>query len=39
MNYVVQRLLTFPLILLGVSILVFFSIRLVPGDAVNTAPS
>jgi peptide/nickel transport system permease protein len=35
MNYVVQRLLTFPLILLGVSILVFFSIRLIPGDAIT----
>ncbi|MBN9335039.1 ABC transporter permease [Devosia sp.] len=35
MNYVVQRLLTFPLILLGVSVLVFISIRLVPGDAIT----
>lgn len=35
MNYVVQRLLTFPLILLGVSVLVFVSIRLVPGDAIT----
>ena len=35
MNYVVQRLLTFPLILVGVSILVFVSIRLVPGDAIT----
>ena len=35
MNYVVQRLLTFPLILLGVSVLVFFSIRLIPGDAIT----
>lgn len=35
MNYVVQRLLTFPLILLGVSILVFVSIRMVPGDAIT----
>lgn len=35
MNYVAQRLLTFPLILLGVSILVFFSIRLIPGDAIT----
>lgn len=35
MNYVTQRLLTFPLILLGVSILVFVSIRLVPGDAIT----
>ncbi len=35
MNYVVQRLLTFPLILVGVSILVFVSIRLIPGDAIT----
>ncbi|HTJ58680.1 MAG TPA: ABC transporter permease [Devosiaceae bacterium] len=35
MTYVVQRLLTFPLILLGVSIVVFFSIRLIPGDAIT----
>ncbi len=35
MNYAVQRLLTFPLILLGVSVLVFFSIRLIPGDAIT----
>lgn len=35
MNYVAQRLLTFPLILLGVSVLVFVSIRLIPGDAIT----
>src|SRR3569623_1489960 len=35
MNYVAQRLLTFPLILLGVSVLVFFSIRFIPGDAIT----
>jgi peptide/nickel transport system permease protein len=35
MNYVTQRLLTFPLILLGVSVLVFVAIRLVPGDAIT----
>ena len=35
MNYVTQRLLTFPLILLGVSLLVFVAIRLVPGDAIT----
>lgn len=35
MNYVAQRLLTFPLILLGVSVLVFVSIRMVPGDAIT----
>jgi peptide/nickel transport system permease protein len=34
MNYLTQRLLTFPLILLGVSVLVFAAIRLVPGDAI-----
>jgi peptide/nickel transport system permease protein len=34
-NYVTQRLLTFPLILLGVSVVVFFSIRLIPGDAIT----
>jgi peptide/nickel transport system permease protein len=35
MNYVAQRLLTFPLILLGVSMLVFVAIRLIPGDAIT----
>ena len=35
MNYLAQRLLTFPLILLGVSLLVFFAIRLMPGDAIT----
>ncbi len=35
MNYVTQRLLTFPLILLGVSLLVFVAIRLIPGDAIT----
>jgi peptide/nickel transport system permease protein len=35
MNYVAQRLLTFPLILLGISVVVFFSIRLIPGDAIT----
>jgi peptide/nickel transport system permease protein len=35
MRYATQRLLTFPLILLGVSILVFVSIRLIPGDAIT----
>ena len=35
MNYVAQRLLTCPLILLGVSVVVFFSIRLIPGDAIT----
>jgi peptide/nickel transport system permease protein len=35
MSYLAQRLLTFPLILLGVSLVVFFAIRLVPGDAIT----
>ena len=35
MSYVAQRLLTFPLILLGVSVVVFVSIRLIPGDAIT----
>jgi peptide/nickel transport system permease protein len=35
MNDVAQRLLTFPLILLGVSILVFVAIRMIPGDAIT----
>lgn len=35
MNYVTQRLVTFPLILLGVSVLVFVAIRLVPGDSIT----
>jgi len=35
MSYVAQRLLTFPLILIGVSVLVFVSIRMIPGDAIT----
>ena len=35
MSYLAQRLLIFPLILLGVSVLVFVSIRLIPGDAIT----
>lgn len=35
MTYLARRLLTFPLILLGVSLLVFFSIRMIPGDAIT----
>jgi peptide/nickel transport system permease protein len=35
MKYVAQRLVTFPLILLGVSLLVFFAIRMIPGDAIT----
>lgn len=35
MRYVFQRLITFPVILFGVALVVFFSIRLVPGDAIT----
>jgi peptide/nickel transport system permease protein len=35
MNYIVKRLLTFPIILFGVSVVVFVAIRLVPGDAIT----
>ncbi|MCC2610561.1 ABC transporter permease [Neorhizobium petrolearium] len=35
MSYLTRRLLTFPLVMLGVSILVFVAIRLVPGDAIT----
>src|SRR3569623_2291925 len=35
MKYLTQRLAIFPLILLGVSLLVVFAIRLVPGDAIT----
>lgn len=35
MNYLTQRLAAFPLILLGVSVIVFTAIRLVPGDAIT----
>jgi peptide/nickel transport system permease protein len=35
MGYVTRRLVTFPLVLIGVSILVFVAIRLVPGDAIT----
>ncbi|MBQ0709967.1 MULTISPECIES: ABC transporter permease [unclassified Ochrobactrum] len=35
MNYVTRRLLTFPLVMLGVSILVFVAIRMVPGDSIT----
>ncbi|MCC5779721.1 ABC transporter permease [Nitratireductor sp. B36] len=35
MNYLARRLMTFPLVMLGVSVLVFVSIRLVPGDAIT----
>lgn len=35
MHYLARRLLTFPLVMLGVSILVFVAIRLVPGDSIT----
>jgi len=35
MNYLTRRLLTFPLVMLGVSILVFVAIRMVPGDSIT----
>jgi peptide/nickel transport system permease protein len=35
MGYVARRLVTFPLVMLGASILVFLAIRLVPGDAIT----
>lgn len=35
MTYLAQRLATFPIILFGVSIIVFLAIRLVPGDAIT----
>ncbi len=35
MNYLTRRLAAFPLVLLGVSVIVFVAIRLVPGDAIT----
>jgi peptide/nickel transport system permease protein len=35
MSYLTRRLATFPLVMIGVSILVFVAIRLVPGDAIT----
>jgi peptide/nickel transport system permease protein len=35
MSYLARRLATFPLVMLGVSVLVFVAIRLVPGDAIT----
>lgn len=35
MSYLAKRLITLPLILFGVSLLVFFSIRMIPGDAIT----
>jgi peptide/nickel transport system permease protein len=34
-NYLTRRLAAFPLVLLGVSVIVFVAIRLVPGDAIT----
>jgi len=34
-NYLTRRLAAFPLVLLGVSVIVFFAIRLVPGDSIT----
>ncbi len=35
MPYLTRRLVSFPLVLFGVSALVFFAIRMVPGDAIT----
>ncbi len=35
MNYLTRRLAAFPLVLLGVSVVVFVAIRLVPGDSIT----
>ncbi len=35
MNYLIRRLQAFPLVLIGVSVVVFVAIRLVPGDAIT----
>lgn len=35
MNYVIRRLQAFPLVLIGVSVIVFIAIRLVPGDSIT----
>ena len=35
MNYLTRRLLTFPLVMLGVSIVVFVAIRMIPGDSIT----
>jgi len=34
-GYLARRLITFPLVMLGASVVVFFAIRLVPGDAIT----
>jgi len=35
MGYLARRLITFPLVMLGASVVVFLAIRLVPGDAIT----
>src|SRR5262245_43606637 len=35
MGYLARRMAVFPLVMLGVSILVFVAIRLIPGDAIT----
>lgn len=35
MNYLTRRLAVFPLVLIGVSVIVFVAIRLVPGDSIT----
>lgn len=35
MSYLTRRLITFPVVLLGVSGLVFMAIRMIPGDAIT----
>ncbi|TGV40628.1 ABC transporter permease, partial [bacterium M00.F.Ca.ET.168.01.1.1] len=35
MTYLLRRLAVFPLVLIGVSIVVFVAIRMVPGDAIT----
>jgi peptide/nickel transport system permease protein len=35
LNYLLRRLAAFPLVLIGVSIVVFIAIRLIPGDAIT----
>lgn len=35
MNYLLRRLAAFPLVLIGVSAIVFVAIRLIPGDAIT----
>ena len=35
MTYLARRLAAFPLVMFGISVLVFFAIRLIPGDAIT----